>query len=113
MTSPAVTTEPAWIAALRAACEQSSQAKVGRRLGLSASTINQVLKGTYPSGLDRIRGLVEGELLGATVVCPVLGEIPRNRCLEHQRRPFAATSPMRVQLYHACPVCPQRQEVRS
>lgn len=109
MSHPAQTvTEPDWLAALRAECARSSQAKVGHRLGVSGSTINQVLKGTYPGDVKRIQGLVEGELLGATVVCPVLGEIPRNRCLEHQRRPFAATSPMRVQLYHTCPTCPNR-----
>ena len=37
----------------------------------------------------------------------MIGEIPRHRCIEHQRRASrpAATNPMRVQLAQACPVC--------
>jgi hypothetical protein len=51
-------------------------------------------------------------LMGAVVECPVIGEIPRQRCIEHQRRAhrFAATNPMRVQLSKACRVCPNRTE---
>ncbi len=45
---------------------------------------------------------VEGALMGMTVTCPVLQEIPANRCLEIQNQPFAATNPVRVRLYHAC-----------
>ncbi len=36
------------------------------------------------------------------VECPVCGVIPRQRCIEHQRKPFMTTSPMRVALYKAC-----------
>ena len=39
-------------------------------------------------------GVVENAYLGATVACPVLGEIPREDCAAHQRRPFAATNPV-------------------
>ncbi|MES1936711.1 helix-turn-helix domain-containing protein [Salinisphaera hydrothermalis] len=98
--------EADWIAALRKECGQTSQAKAGQRLGVSGSTVNQVLKGNYRGDMARIQGLVEGELMHATVHCPVLGEIGRNRCFENQRRPLAATNPTRVALYKACPTCP-------
>lgn len=94
-----------WLDALRAECRHSSQAKAGARLGVSGSTVNQVLKGVYNGDVQRIQGLVEGLLMNAVVDCPVLSEIPLNRCLENQRRPFAATSPTRVALYHACLAC--------
>lgn len=112
MTEPAATfetTEPDWVAALRAEAQRTSQVKAGARLSVSGSTVNQVLKGVYRGDLARIQGLVEGELMHATVDCPVLGELPRNRCLENQRRPLAATNPTRVALYHACQTCPNRR----
>ena len=37
-----------------------------------------------------------------TVNCPVVGEIAKDRCLNHQAAPFASTNPQRVSLYKAC-----------
>ncbi|HYW03585.1 MAG TPA: XRE family transcriptional regulator [Gammaproteobacteria bacterium] len=94
--------EPLWVGRLRSECIRRSQARVARDLGYSAAVINQALKGTYRGDLTRLREVVEGRLMGATVDCPVLGDMPRDVCLDNQRRPFAATNPTRVQLYHAC-----------
>lgn len=92
----------AWIEALRAECERSSQATVARQIGYSPAVVNQVLKGTYKGDVSRVQAIVEGALLGATVNCPVVGELARNTCLDHQRAPFAATNATRVRLYRAC-----------
>lgn len=102
-----------WIDALRLECERTSQAKAAERIGFSAGTVNQVLKGSYKGNLRRIEQAVRGALLGATVECPAIGTIPRNRCVEHQRRAhaFAATNPLRVQLSKTCPGCPNRTEI--
>lgn len=108
-TAAAPTHETDWLDALAAECKRTSQQRAGQRLGVSGSTVNQVLKGTYKGDLPRIQGLVEGALLHATVECPVLGELPRNRCLENQRRPFQATNPTRVALFQACPTCTHRR----
>jgi len=92
-----------WIDALRAACARvGSQARVAAQIGYSPAVVNQVLKGVYKGDIARVQQAVEGALMGATVDCPVLGELPRNRCLENQDRPFAATNPIRVQLYRTC-----------
>ena len=91
-----------WLAVLADECKATSQAATARRLGVSPTTINQVLKKSYPGDMERIESLVRGELMGKLVTCPVIGEIPLKRCLEHQARKFAPTNPMRVQLYHAC-----------
>lgn len=91
-----------WLEALRRECRRSSQARAAARIGYSAAVVNQVLKGTYNGDLQRVQLAVEGALLGATVECPVLGEMRRDVCLGHQGREFAATSPLRVRLYHAC-----------
>jgi len=45
-----------------------------------------------------------------TVECPVVGDLPRQRCLEHQgrRSQFAITNPTRILLYRVCPTCIHR-----
>lgn len=95
-----------WKDVLALACQRSTQAAVARRIGYSAGVISGVLKGTYKGDESRVQQAVEGALMGLTVECPVIGELPRNVCLEYQRREFAATNPLRVQLSRACPSCP-------
>lgn len=97
-----------WIDAMRTECQRTSQRHVAQLIGYSPATVSQVLNGTYNGDLSSIEQAVRGALMGATVECPVIGEIPRNRCIDHQRRAgkFAATNPLRVQLHHQCPLCP-------
>jgi len=104
-----------WIEELRAECARTSQAAAGKRIGYSAAVVNQVLRGRYKGDLRSIEQAVRGALLGETVDCPMIGEIPRHRCIEHQRRASrpAATNPMRVQLAQACPVCPHGRYVED
>lgn len=100
-----------WIEVLQAACKASSQSAVAKRLGYSTTVVNQVLKGSYTGDLQRVQLAVEGALMGATVDCPILGDIPRLACVDHQRHAqgaFVATNPTRVQLRRACPTCPNR-----
>jgi DNA-binding transcriptional regulator YdaS (Cro superfamily) len=91
-----------WRKRLESECARASQAKVAKRIGYSPAVINQVLRGSYKGDLQAVQKAVEGALMGATVRCPVLGDLPSNRCLEIQAQPFAATSPTRVMLHHAC-----------
>jgi hypothetical protein len=95
---------------LRDKCAESSQAEVARRLGYSAAAINLVLKGTYSTGSDNnILARVE-EVYGSTMVkCPVLGDISLGKCAETRRRDFAATNPVRIQLYRECKKCGGKQ----
>lgn len=114
----AVLKEAPWLAELRAACAAASQAEIARRLQRagdgrypSPAVINQALKGSYEGDMSRLQGVVEGVLMQATVDCPVIGEIPRQRCIDHQSRrgKFAATNPLRVALHRACPNCDYRR----
>jgi len=110
-----LSTEPAndhdWLTVLREQCRKpgSSQAAVGKRISYSPTVVNQVLKGTYKGDLNAVQRAVEGALMGLTVDCPVIGELARNRCLDFQRREFAATNHLRVQLSRACPTCQHRR----
>jgi len=100
--NPFDNTRPEWVETLALACERASQAEVGKRLGYSASVVNQVLKGSYMGNLTNVQMKVEGAYMGRVVACPILGEIPQDQCIDHQGRPFAATNSQRVRLYRAC-----------
>lgn len=102
---PQAEPEPAWIKVLREVSAATSQPLAAVRIGYSTAVVNAILKGTYKGDWKRVQQAVEGALMGSTVECPVLGSIPRQRCVEHQRAPFTATNPMRVQLSRACPDC--------
>lgn len=103
---------PDWIRALAAECDRSSQGECAARLGISPAVVNQVLGHSYKGRLDRVEQRVRGELMRETCDCPVLGEISRRDCLDHQVRAktFRPTNPMRVRLYAACPACPNRED---
>ena len=91
-----------WLTVLDAQCQKTSQSRVARKLGVSATMINQALKRVYKGNIDALRERVEGAYMGRHSDCPVLGEIPVNECIDHQKRPFSATNPQRVRLYRAC-----------
>ncbi len=101
---------PPWVLALAEACDKTSQGKVAKRLGVSAAVVNQVLGDSYKGRLDRVETRVRGELMRETVLCPVLGEISKRDCLDHQGRKFHATNRLRVQLFRACRTCPNRED---
>lgn len=93
---------PDWLLILAENCDSSSQKKVGEEIGYSSTVVNQVLKGRYTGDLTAVEKAVRGAYLNATVLCPVLGDLPVNRCLQHQRQPYANTNRLRVRLYIAC-----------
>lgn len=104
---------PDWIVALAAECDRTSQGQCAERLGISSAAVNQVLGNAYKGRMDRVEQRVRGELMRETVTCPVLGEISRRDCLDYQARKFRPTNPLRVQLYTACPACPNREDACS
>jgi hypothetical protein len=97
---------PDWIEVLANECDRTSQPAVARRLEISTSTLNETMRNKYKGRVDRIEAKVRGAYMGATVMCPVIGEIPTDQCLYHQKRPFSAANPTRVALHRACPTCP-------
>lgn len=101
---------PEWIVTLAEACDRSSQGKVADLLGVSSTQINQALHNNYAGRMDKLEQRVRGELMKATVDCPVLGEISTRKCLDEQQRPFSSTNSLRLQLFRTCPTCPNRRE---
>lgn len=96
-------TAPDWIAALADLADREGLRGAEKRIGYSTSALSMVINGRYRNGdLGRVEEKVRGALMGVVVECPVLGEIGRNACLDWQKKPFAATSSVRVAVYRAC-----------
>lgn len=93
---------PDWIIELARISDNDGLKGAGIKVGYSPSAISSVLSATYRGDLVRVEGAVRWSLMSATVDCPMLGELRRDRCLEWQRKPFAATSSHRVAMYRAC-----------
>ena len=100
---------PEEVRALALACRADTARAIARRLGYSDAVVSHVLANRYPGDIQRVFAAIRGALMGETVICPILDEIGRDRCLIEQKRPFAATNSIRARLYHACQTCPHRQ----
>ena len=102
------------LAALQTAVARAkSQAKVAGELGLSATVVNQCLKGKYAGDVDGVAQRIRGQYLQERVHCPVLGELSSKDCLVEQRRPLVFTNPARVALHRACKTCPHRRDAAA
>lgn len=105
---------PREIRALAEACCESTASAVAKRIGYSPSAVSYVLSRKYQEGdMARVFAAIRGALMGETVLCPILGDIGRDRCLREQATPFAATNSTRARLSHACKTCPNRQQKDS
>ncbi len=107
--SSPLSTEPDWLAALRAAAAATSIAQAAASIGMSRSAVSLVLAGKYGARTQRIEGRVREMLLGH-VACPGLGEcITLDRCATLAARPFTATSSRAARLWRACQDCANRK----
>jgi hypothetical protein len=93
---------PDWIGELARICDRDGLRETARRVGYSAAALSYVIAGTYGGDLARVEQAVRGAVMGESVDCPVLGETPRHICLAWQKKPFAATSSLRVRVFRAC-----------
>lgn len=102
-----IAVEPEWITELRQMCLEASQQKIAKAMGYSASTINQILQGSY--GAKRLAGVEKafnGAFKSRQVSCPILGDIGAQDCRRYQRRPYVNSNYHRARLYKACKSCP-------
>lgn len=83
--------------------------ETAKAIGYSPTVVSQVLSGTYKGDIKAVQQKVEGALMGVMVDCPVIGELPRDRCLENQRMPATAANPLRTRFAKACPKCQNRR----
>lgn len=102
---------PDWVALLVDQVEQGrTQEQIGGVIGYSGSAVSMAIRNVYRGGdIERFADAVRGAYQGATVDCPVLGELEMNACLHHQRQKYSHTNHMRVRLYKACRRCSNRR----
>lgn len=98
-----------WLAVLRQHRTEHGNGPTGQRIGYSSAVVSQVLNGKYIGDMNAVQKAVEGALMGLTVDCPIIGDLPRHVCLDYQRRGFAATNHLRAQFARSCPTCPHRR----
>lgn len=103
------TAMPDWVSLLAEKCEASSQNRVARELGRSASLVSAVLRAKYLGDYAAVADVVRGVYACATVDCPQLGTIPANACQDWRlkARSFASVNSLRVDMYRACHRCPR------
>lgn len=95
-------TVPDWVGELAELAERHGLNACASRLGYSPAVISQTIGNKYRGDLTKLEDKVRGALMGATVHCPVLGEIGRDVCLSWQGKERATTNAMRARLYRAC-----------
>lgn len=100
---------PDWVQTLAIACARTSQAKVARQLGRSASLVSAVLAAKYNGDLAAVEDRVRGVFQETTIACPAIGTMPTHECQDWRAkaRQFQSGNPLRVRMYRACHRCPR------
>lgn len=93
---------PDFVEALAWEANRTSLAATAKAIGYTGGLVSAVIANKYGAGTERIETMVRGALMHETVVCPILGEIGRDRCLDEQGKSNRATSSIRSKLYRAC-----------
>lgn len=89
----------------------NSQVKVAEELGVSSAVISTLLKDKYTGNVPHMEERIRGKYMGATVICPVMGTLGKNSCLDNQALPMAFTNPIRAALGRACKKCLHRKDL--
>jgi len=93
---------PDWVEELARLATNEGLNACAKRLNYSGAAISYTINNKYLGDLGKIEETVRGALMGETVMCPVLGEMTRNVCLDWQAKPRAVTNPIRTKVYRAC-----------
>lgn len=93
---------PTEVETLARLADRITATKAAERIGYSASTISYVFANTYTGDLDRVMAKIRGALMNETVMCPIVGEIGTDRCLNEQKMGNTGASSIRARLYRAC-----------
>ena len=98
---------PDWVLALANACAATSQNRVAQDLDRSASLVSNVLRRKYPGDMAAIEERVRGVFMATVISCPVLGDLPTDRCQVWRKRAerLEGHNTHRVRMYRACRKC--------
>lgn len=93
---------PDWVLALAEEADRVTAIKIAKRLGYSNAVISYVLSNKYPGDVEGVGEKVRGALLGATVMCPVFGEMARDYCLSQQKLDNRGSSSVAARRWRHC-----------
>lgn len=96
---------PDWVLVLARECDRASQDSIAQRIGYSPAVVSGLIRCKYKGDLTAVETAVRGNLMDATVDCPVMGELFVDVCLDNQRRPRRQCSGFQIQMWHACRSC--------
>ncbi|MEY9358982.1 hypothetical protein ABH994_001703 [Bradyrhizobium yuanmingense] len=93
---------PDWIQALAEEADRITATRAAKNIGYSAAVLSHVFAKNYKGDMGAVEQKVRGALLGATVMCPVYGEMGRDQCLDFQKvvPPFSSEASSRC--YRTC-----------
>lgn len=93
---------PDWVREWAIEGNRTNGARAAKRVGYSAAVFSHVLANNYAGDIARVEQKVRGALMGMTVMCPVYGELGRDRCLDEQKMGRTGASSIRAKVYRAC-----------
>lgn len=93
---------PDWVQEWAIEGNRTNGARAAKRVGYSAAVFSHVLANNYAGDIARVEQKVRGALMGMTVMCPVYGELGRDRCLDEQKMGRTGASSIRAKVYRAC-----------
>lgn len=106
---------PDWVSALANECAATSQNKVAKRLGRSATVVSNVLRAKYTGDMAAIEDIVRSVLMPDVIPCPGVGQIASADCLDWRRKSevFIGTNPQRIRMFRACNRCPRNLKTQK
>lgn len=96
------TAMPLWVGELARQAMRTTQAATAKKIGYSSAVLSHVFANNYPGDMTAVETKVRGALMGETVICPIVGEIGRDRCINEQAMPNTGASSIRSKLFRAC-----------
>lgn len=106
---------PDWVIVLAKECHRTSQKQAGRRIGYTASAVNQVLNNSYRASTVSIEHVVRRVLISNCLDCPQLGAISVSVCKVWREKAKAGlrVNRLHVQMFRACSRCPTFAEAEE
>ena len=93
---------PDWIIELALEANRTNGTRAAKKINYSAAVLSHVLANKYTGDMKSVEARVRGAMMGETVICPIVGEIGRDRCIREQKMGNTGASSIRAKLFRAC-----------
>lgn len=93
---------PEWVLEWARYANRNTGTLAAKKVNYSLATFSYVMANKYTGDIQRVELKVRGALMSETVMCPIVGEIGRDRCLDEQKMGHTGASSVRAKIYRAC-----------